>query len=79
MEPSKARELATVAATDQTEPRNESRHDMNTFDTGIRAWLQVLGAFFLWFNTWYAQSRRTHSLFEGEPQTTHFLVPYVVC
>lgn len=22
------------------------------FDTGIKAWLQVLGAFFLWFNSW---------------------------
>lgn len=22
------------------------------FDTGMKAWLQVLGAFFLWFNSW---------------------------
>lgn len=22
------------------------------YDTGIWAWLQVLGAFFLWFNSW---------------------------
>lgn len=22
------------------------------FDTGLKAWLQVLGAFFLWFNSW---------------------------
>jgi hypothetical protein len=22
------------------------------FDTGIKSWLQVLGAFFLWFNSW---------------------------
>lgn len=26
-----------------------SEHD---FDTGLMAWLQVLGAFFLWFNSW---------------------------
>jgi hypothetical protein len=23
------------------------------FDTGIKAWLQVLGSFFLYFNSWY--------------------------
>lgn len=22
------------------------------FDAGLKAWLQVLGAFFLWFNSW---------------------------
>jgi hypothetical protein len=22
------------------------------FDTGLKAWLQVLGAYFLWFNSW---------------------------
>ena len=22
------------------------------YDTGIQTWLQVLGAFFLWFNSW---------------------------
>jgi hypothetical protein len=22
------------------------------FDKGLKAWLQVLGAFFLWFNSW---------------------------
>jgi hypothetical protein len=24
-----------------------------TFDTGLRSWLQVLGSFFLFFNSWY--------------------------
>lgn len=24
-----------------------------SFDTGVLAWLQVLGSFFLWFNSWY--------------------------
>lgn len=24
-----------------------------TFDTGVQAWLQVLGSFFLFFNSWY--------------------------
>jgi hypothetical protein len=24
----------------------------HSFDTGLKAWLQVLGAFFLWFNSW---------------------------
>jgi hypothetical protein len=28
-----------------------AEHD---FDTGLQAWLQVLGAFFLFFNSWYA-------------------------
>lgn len=23
------------------------------FDTGIKAWLQVLGSFFFYFNSWY--------------------------
>lgn len=28
-------------------------HDVQLeFDTGLKAWLQVLGAFFLWFNSW---------------------------
>jgi hypothetical protein len=22
------------------------------FDNGLKAWLQVIGAFFLWFNSW---------------------------
>lgn len=27
---------------------------VHDFDTGLKAWLQVLGAFFLFFNSWYA-------------------------
>ncbi len=26
--------------------------DHLSYDTGTKAWLQVLGAFFLWFNSW---------------------------
>lgn len=29
---------------------NNAEH---TFDTGFTAWLQVLGSFFLFFNSWY--------------------------
>jgi hypothetical protein len=25
-----------------------------TYDTGLKTWLQVLGSFFLFFNSWYA-------------------------
>lgn len=32
-----------------------AEHD---FDTGLKAWLQVLGAFFLFFNSWYAPLTR---------------------
>lgn len=33
---------------------NESQPPVveHEFDTGLTAWLQVLGAFFLWFNSW---------------------------
>lgn len=32
----------------------EDRHDdaKQDFDTGVKAWLQVLGSFFLYFNSW---------------------------
>lgn len=32
----------------------DDRHDdvKQDFNTGIRAWLQVLGSFFLYFNSW---------------------------
>lgn len=36
-------------------PINEMAKDYGVqldFDMGIKAWLQVLGAFFLWFNSW---------------------------
>ncbi|KAM0519034.1 hypothetical protein ACHAPE_004027 [Trichoderma viride] len=36
-------------------PMDEGAKDYDVqleFDTGLKAWLQVLGAFFLWFNSW---------------------------
>lgn len=45
-------ELLTGVVANPAEMRNESEYKTNTFDTGIKAWLQVFGAFFLWFNTW---------------------------
>lgn len=32
------------------------------FDTGLKAWLQVFGAFFLFFNSWY-ESHAVYSNF----------------
>jgi hypothetical protein len=32
---------------------NNAEHE---FDTGFTAWLQVLGSFFLFFNSWYVYS-----------------------
>jgi hypothetical protein len=31
----------------------EYKNDEREFDVGVKAWLQVLGAFFLYFNSWY--------------------------
>lgn len=31
----------------------EKRPDEVTFDTGLVSWLQVLGSFFLFFNSWW--------------------------
>ena len=36
--------------------KTESAKEEPTFDSGTKAWLQVLGAFFLWFNSWYAKA-----------------------
>ena len=33
-------------------PLNEKPSEEPTFDTGLTAWLQVLGSFFLFFNSW---------------------------
>ena len=42
----------------------ESKHSVNNVASipngGLKAWLQVLGAFFLFFNTWYENN--THAL-----------------
>lgn len=32
-----------------------------TFDTGLVSWLQVLGSFFLFFNSWYVRSLKVSS------------------
>jgi hypothetical protein len=65
-----ARNDAHVA---QEEPLNDPERDFvqmedklqretSAFDTGLQAWLQVLGAFFLWFNTWYVRNIQPYSL-----------------
>lgn len=33
-----------------------------TFDIGLVSWLQVLGSFFLFFNSWYVVFARTFSM-----------------
>lgn len=40
----KAVEASTTAGSDDHEP---------VFDTGLTPWLQVFGAWFLFFNSWY--------------------------
>lgn len=30
----------------------DHNEDEMTFDTGLKAWLQVVGAFFIFFNSW---------------------------
>lgn len=37
---------AQIPITEKDEPEPE-------FDTGLNTWLQVLGSFFLFFNSWY--------------------------
>lgn len=32
-----------------------------TFDTGLHTWLQVLGSFFLFFNSWYEHNLQVKS------------------
>lgn len=39
----------TAAAPDQSPEKDPEI----TFDSGLRSWLQVLGSFFLFFNSWY--------------------------
>ena len=34
------------------------KEDEPTFDTGLFSWLQVLGSFFLFFNSWYVDPSR---------------------
>ena len=38
--------------------RNPAKEPELTFDTGLRSWLQVLGSFFLFFNSWYVVPHR---------------------
>lgn len=35
-------------------PPEEKSLDEPTYDTGLLAWSQVIGSFFLFFNSWYA-------------------------
>ena len=36
----------------QREKQSGYGNSEHNFDKGLKAWLQVLGAFFLWFNSW---------------------------
>ena len=45
----KDEENINVAVEDSSTPKVEEP----TFDTGVLAWLQVVGSFFLFFNSWY--------------------------
>jgi hypothetical protein len=48
-------EVDTVPA-HASAPRQEEKSGFDnaeqSYDTGLTAWLQVLGSFFLWFNSW---------------------------
>lgn len=35
-------------------PKDGYDNTKDDYDTGVTAWLQVLGSFFLYFNSWYA-------------------------
>lgn len=37
-----------------SEPSPVDKDSELTFDTGLFSWLQVVGSFFLFFNSWYA-------------------------
>jgi hypothetical protein len=43
-------ETKTAAAVSQE--KQTAVHNAGIPNGGLQAWLQVLGAFFLWFNTW---------------------------
>lgn len=34
-------------------PKDGYDNTKDDYDTGVTAWLQVLGSFFLYFNSWY--------------------------
>ena len=39
-------------AAPRSDDASEYEKEEKGFDKGLKAWLQVLGAFFLWFNSW---------------------------
>jgi hypothetical protein len=41
-----------ISPASPTEKETKDQDVQFNFDTGMKAWLQVLGAFFLWFNSW---------------------------
>lgn len=48
--------ISPVLIANDEEKANDSlteKEDEPTFDTGLISWLQVLGSFFLFFNSWY--------------------------
>lgn len=49
---------ALSTATDPPSPEKKASDYANgdlTFDTGLMPWLQVMGSFFLFFNSWYVR------------------------
>lgn len=51
---------ATKDEENAAQPVSESpgeKESEPTFDTGLFSWLQVLGSFFLFFNSWYVPAR----------------------
>lgn len=46
--------FSTGTSEDGTASSQKDRYDNveQDFDTGVKAWLQVLGSFFLYFNSW---------------------------
>ncbi|KAK5065344.1 hypothetical protein LTR84_001182 [Exophiala bonariae] len=45
-------ELLSPADVEGAPVGDNMKQGIDTFDTGVTAWLQVFGAWFIWFNTW---------------------------
>lgn len=53
----------TVVSSSQSSSLEKQDDADNVPNGGTVAWLQVLGSFFLWFNTWYTSLRLAHYLY----------------
>lgn len=49
-----------------------------TFDTGLNTWLQVLGSFFLFFNSWYVPFIRRAMHLDMYPLLVRQLANFVI-